>query len=259
MNPSVVKFSANRCITSSMHRLFCLESDIQQNTLQLSQDDSHYLKNVVRLSPKDSLELVTETRLLTVTDLLLSKKHLEFIIKNEAKLPKEEPFHITLAQCLPKQDKFSDILRCCTELGVSAFIPVSSDRSIPKIEKQQEKIQRWTSVLNSAASQSKQFKCPKMLPFATLKELDTAPYDCILIFWEVEKKPLKHVLNTIQSHSVKRILVVIGPEGGLSTEEVDYLVKKGGLSVSLGKTILRVEHAGLAAISQIKYALENND
>jgi 16S rRNA (uracil1498-N3)-methyltransferase len=247
-----------------MLRLFIEKtSEIQSNKLNLKPETYHYLKNVLRLQTNSELALVIKKKtLLTISVESIENNILSFKIINEEKLLNFSLPHITVAQCLPKQSKFSDILRKCTEIGVSTFIPIISDRVIsrPDTKKKQSKHQRWQKVIENAASQSKQIDIPKLLPIKTFAEfLDISknyPANQKLVFWEEEKTlHLKYFLQTIPTDPPPSFLILIGPEGGLSSEETTKLQTFGFNSVTLGPTILRVENAALVASANILYEL----
>ena len=178
------------------------------------------------------------------------------------------PVEIHLVQSLPKGDKIGDIIQSCTELGVSRITPVISERSVswPDAGSAARKQERWQAIAESAATQSRQWRCPPVDAIVRLSDwrLD-GDYDVTLVCWEEAdlKASLKSLLiactpqmvSRFESNQTLRVLIVIGPESGLSENEVAVLKDKGLTPVSLGQTILRVEHAGFYACAQIRYEM----
>ena len=145
------------------------------------------------------------------------------------------------------------IVQKCTELGVSEIIPVVSERSVAKGEKSG----RWQKIAKEAAEQSGRALIPKISALTDFKSLlkKKNEFDLALIPWELEKtNKLKAIL---QNSSPKNIIILIGPEGGFSSQEIEQAKAAGFIPVSLGKRILRAETAGLAILSMIMYELDN--
>jgi 16S rRNA (uracil1498-N3)-methyltransferase len=243
-----------------MFRIFVEKNDIGDNRLLLNSNTSHYLNRVIKVRKGDNLEVViTGQILLEVCIEAINQKELMFTIIKEEKIEPKNKLRIILAQCLPKQDKMTDIFKKCTEVGVGEIYPILSERVITKLDAKtgQKKLDRWAAAVISAASQSKQTKVPFIHSIRGIQDMAKTEKENALklIFWEEEKDhSLKAVLRN-HSEKIDSIIAVIGPEGGLSKKEVDDLKQAGFISVSLGTSILRVENAGLVAISNILYEL----
>ncbi|HEY6409498.1 MAG TPA: 16S rRNA (uracil(1498)-N(3))-methyltransferase [Ktedonobacteraceae bacterium] len=197
----------------------------------------------------------------------------------------ESPVRVVLYQGLLKSARFEWILEKGTELGVSAFAPVHFRRSMAGLEEAgTAKLQRWQRIIQEAAEQCGRARLPELLPIRPLKRaLDAiSPGALAFIPWEQEhSKSLREALETSivgltlavnpspvvnPSHSVatqktlsqtEKITVVlfIGPEGGLMSEEVALAQQYGVQVVTLGPRILRAETAALAAVANVMYAL----
>lgn len=166
-----------------------------------------------------------------------------------------EPVHrVTLFQCLPKTGKMETVIQKGTELGLFALRPVVSERCVALPGRDfDKKRERYQKVAEEAAKQSRRGIIPEILPAVSLKDADLTPFDTVLLAYEEEHTvSLKQALGT----SGKEIAVLIGPEGGFSEEEVEMLLAKGAVSISLGPRILRTETAGPAAIAEILFFLE---
>ena len=146
---------------------------------------------------------------------------------------------------------------------MSEFIPVSFKRSIVKLLGKDEikKIDRWNKISEIASKQCERDIIPKVRKIETVKEIcnQINNYDIVLVAYELEKenyiknelKKLKKIKNNY------KIAIIIGPEGGIETEEAEILKKAGAKIVSLGKRILRTETVAMQVSSIIMYELEN--
>ncbi len=175
---------------------------------------------------------------------------------------KELNCQITLFQGVPKQGKMEIIVQKTTELGITEIVPVFMDRTVVNDNgKMTKKIERWQKVCEEAAKQSKRGVIPKVsgnIEFSKMVE-QLEQFDVILFPYEDEEKTtIKKYLKNLnkENKKVKNIAVVIGPEGGFSEKESRCLIEKNIQPVSLGKTTLRTETAGMVAISMIIYELE---
>ena len=167
-----------------------------------------------------------------------------------------EPFtKLTLLLCLTQREKFEWILQKCTEIGVSAFVPVISSRSLVQSVKEVEgKLERWQRILSEAAEQSHRGIVPELRPVLRFDEAIKLPElseSCRLIPWEEEKGVgLRAALLEKPSNGVS---LLIGPEGGFSEAEVVNAKSAGFTPVTLGPRILRMETAAMAAAALVLY------
>jgi len=173
---------------------------------------------------------------------------------------KESAIYIHLVQAVPKGPKLDFIIQKTTELGINAITPVISDRSVVRIEKDraEEKLRRWKKIAIEAAQQSNRLDVPDMaLPISFHDYMASFKKgDLNLLLYEGEKKTgIKEVLTAAQEakSEIKTIILLIGPEGGFSHEEVEMAVEAGFTPVSLGDLILRTETAPIAALSILRY------
>jgi 16S rRNA (uracil1498-N3)-methyltransferase len=162
---------------------------------------------------------------------------------------------IVLAQGVPKGQKMDFVVEKATELGVSRIVPVETERSVPEGGRA-GKVERWRRLARAAAAQSGRTEVPAVddaLPWAQLEGAVRAA-GVALVPWELaETIPLRESLPALLN-GVSSVLVAIGPEGGLTHDEVAQARAWGARPISLGKRILRTETAGLVACSAILYA-----
>ncbi|NQY74089.1 MAG: RNA methyltransferase, partial [Candidatus Margulisbacteria bacterium] len=214
-----------------------------------------------KLAPKDTLQIVVQGQeILTVTITTIHSKSFSYTILNRSPIH-DAQHRFTLAQALPKQDKMTDIFKKCTEIGVSEFIPVLTERCVSRPKDTTHKITRWKKAIESAASQSKQQDIPLLHNMKHLKEfisyINTNPHDIMIVPWE--ETELDQGLSALipKNNTPTSVCVFIGPEGGLSITEIKQLQAVGFKTCSLGLYILRTENAGFFTFSQIRFALQS--
>ena len=172
----------------------------------------------------------------------------------------ELPCEITLYQGLPKADKMELIIQKAVELGVSRIVPVSTKRSIVKLDdkKAGAKIGRWQGIAEAAAKQSKRDVIPEIGGVMTLREAlaEAADFEVSMMPYE-NAEGMAFTRNLLeQIKPGQRIAIFIGPEGGFDDSEVEAALERGTQPVTLGRRILRTETAGLAMLSMLVYVLE---
>lgn len=176
---------------------------------------------------------------------------------------------VVLVQGLAKGDKMDAVIRHATELGVSAFVPFSCERSVVKLDAKRaaSRRERWQAIAKSAAMQSGQPSVPEVALPSSLEQVCelVRAATAVLVCWE-EASGTASLGQALRSGmqacacadpADARIAVVVGPEGGLSAREVDTLVNQveRGFLVSLGQSILRTETAGVVAPALVLYEL----
>jgi 16S rRNA (uracil1498-N3)-methyltransferase len=154
----------------------------------------------------------------------------------------ESRLSVTLAQALPKGEKLDDIVRAGTELGVSHFLLFPSDRTVVKWDaaKLADRLRRLEAIAIEAAEVSYRVKVPHFSTAENLQSVLAAHPDADVLS-EAEGLPQRLARSRIGNR-----LIVIGPEGGWSPRERDWI---GDLAVTIGPRVLRVEHAAIAACS----------
>jgi len=215
--------------------------------------DVHYLKDVLRIKPGDEIEILDGNgTIYSATINNIQKDKIKLDIIRSSKSETEPAVGITLAQSLPKAKKMDFIIQKCTELGVAEIIPVITERSISK----GEKTARWQKIAIEAAEQSGRASIPKVASLIDFKSLlkKAKEFDLALIPWEMEKT--NRLKTILQKSSFRNIIMLIGPEGGFSSQEVAEAKAAGFIPISLGKRILRAETAGMAMLSMMMYELD---
>jgi 16S rRNA (uracil1498-N3)-methyltransferase len=187
--------------------------------------------------------------------ILLDKKLCKVEIIKELETT-ENIFNLTIAQSLIKKDNFELVLQKTTELGVKGIIPLQAERSIIKIDDFTKKKERYSLIVKEASEQSERVSVPDIHNLAKIEEINYEDYDYVFLAYAREDKDnsLMKALKELNQNS--KVLFLIGPEGGFSKQELEFLKDKA-ISVSLGNTILRSETASIYVASVFRFLMEN--
>ena len=216
--------------------------------LYLNDNDLYHIKTVMRMKDKDKIEIVYNHEL-----------YLCELVNNQGKIIKKEGYNliskpnITLVIPLLKEQKMDLILQKSTELGVDTIIPVVMSHSVVKLDetKETKRIERWQKICKEASEQSKRLDIPVVSRICKLQDLKSLEGVKLTCSTSEKSQNLKNYLKKCQNYD--RIILVIGPEGGLSKEEEKYLKEIGFTSISLGDRIMRVETVPLFLLSVFNY------
>lgn len=236
--------------------------------LRLSKDDAKHAR-VLRLAPGEHVAVVDASRDYFECEIVDFSDAIPLVkIARHLDAP-DEGASVLLVQGLPKGDKLESVIRHATEIGVSGFVPMKCARSIVKLDdkKAASKQDRWASIAKSAAMQSGRAYVPEVTLPKTLKEVCAllSEATAVLICWEEApgtaslKEALQKGLKACGCECLRdaRVAVVVGPEGGLTDDEVRALLECNPRAslVTLGSSILRTETAGLIGPALAIYEL----
>ena len=245
-----------------MTRFFVKPEQIVGEFVYLDGDDAHHLRVVLHAQPGTKIAVLDGSGQewpAALTELGKTKATAQL---REPFQPNTEPsVQVTIAQALPKvAEKMEQVWQRGTEIGAAGFWAYSSERSLTHLtgERQDKRQGRWAAIVKTAAEQAHRAVLPTLQMSGDLRDVlaSTPEYNLALLAYEGETHvELKGILAE-QETPPKRILVIIGPEGGFSDSEVKAAKKAGVSTVSLGPRILRTETAALVLVSQIIYALE---
>lgn len=243
---------------------FLLPPDFDgQHRFELTGKDYHYLCRVRRVKVGAEFPGVDRSGnrfLLRVTDITERVCAVEVRVLDSS--DPDSSLDITLFQCLPRGTKMDLIVRQATEAGVSRIFPVLSRYSVPKIDVERQanrrtRVDRWTRIAREAVQQSGAAHVPDVSP--------PIAFEQILHYFEPDDEnlglffhqaPLEHrTLHGYLGARPHRIAMVIGPEGGLSAEEIALLRDHGFAPVYLGSQVLRAETAAIYAIAAVQIVL----
>jgi 16S rRNA (uracil1498-N3)-methyltransferase len=231
------------------HRFFVPAATLATDPVTITGEALHHLRAVLRLGQGDEVLLLDglggccRVRLETVGRVHAVATVLVRWTEVEAPCP------LRLLQALPKGDKFELVLQKGTELGVTVFQPLRSERTLARAES--SRYPRWERIVSEAARQSRRPGRPRLEPLRSLAEaLATVAEPLRLVLWEESARPLAEVLPAAPPAGVA---LLVGPEGGFAVDEVAAVEAAGFVPVHLGPRILRTETAGLAVTAVLQY------
>ncbi len=248
-----------------MPKFFISQEQIDGNNLKIKGKDVNHIRNVLRKKINDEITVCNidnqKDYLCTINE--LEKEYINCTIVTELEKNVESNVKLTILQGLPKADKMELIIQKSVELGVTEIIPIEMKRCVVKLQEKDKikKVQRWQKISEVASKQCGRNIIPKIGQVMSLKNICNLidNYDIVLVAYENEKeKSIKQILKEIKNNYSKeiKIAVLIGPEGGISLEEIEALTESGAMTMSLGKRILRTETVTLNVASIIMYELD---
>lgn len=245
-----------------MQRYFVEE--INESGVTIIGDDVHHITRVMRMNVGEKI-ICSDQKGTTVVCKITEITN-ESILADvvEWKMDSSElPIKITIASGLPKGDKLEYVIQKGTELGAHEFVPFNAARSIVKWDekKASKKVERWNKIAKEAAEQSHRTFVPFVHEPVNIKELllESKTYNQKVIAYEEEAKKgemsnLRKIFDSLQDG--QSLLVVFGPEGGLTDKEVNQLKEIGFIACGFGPRILRTETAPLYILSAASYYFE---
>lgn len=245
-----------------MFNFFAKENADANGRFYISGNDYNHINNVLRMKEGDEFLVSVDgkSHLCTLETVDSNTATAKIICENYQTT--ELPVHIHLFQGLPKADKMELIIQKCTELGICEITPVEMNRCVVKLEekKKKSKTERWQSIAESAAKQSKRNLVPKInspVAFASVVE-NSNDFDLFLVPYESKDgmNSTEQALKKIQKGC--KIAILIGPEGGFDDKEIAKCEEKNMNIISLGKRILRTETAAITSVAMCMLYSELN-
>lgn len=240
-----------------MHRFFVKKQSILKDRITLLGEDVQHISKVLRLKCGDRIVLCDGegTDYITAIE-SMNKDSIGTIILEKEASRGEPDIDTVLYQGIPKSTKMDTIIQKCTEMGIKRIVPVSTVRTVVRLESEKDerkKVERWTKIAEEAAKQSGRGIIPIVdMPVNLQQALSFATeLDLVIIPYELEEVlPIKEVISKTK---IRSIGFFIGPEGGFEPSEMEKAREMGAVPVTLGRRILRTETAGIAVLASIMY------
>ena len=243
-----------------MHKFFVEDNQIDNEKIIIKNDDYNHIANVLRMKKGDIILITNkeskETYNCEIDEIDSNEVICNILNKEDKEI--ELSVNIDLFQGLPKADKMEYIIQKCVELGVHKIVPVNMKYCIAKIKDEDKKNLRWNKISEVASKQSKRNIIPRIENSINISTLcnEIKKYDLAIVAYENEENiTLKNILKE-ENSNIKNIAVIVGPEGGISTDEIEKLEENGAKIVSLGNRILRTETAPITILSMMVYEYE---
>ena len=240
-----------------MHRFFLPQ--LYAEEMYIEGVDARHISKVLRMQPGAKLQIVSDDGVSAVAEITAIDSERVSVRCLEKLAESHEPrVKLVLAQGLAKGEKMDFIIQKAVEMGAYSVIPVAMEHSVVRLDgaKAAKKVERWQKIAESAAKQSKRDILPQVQAVQSMGEmLASCTCQTKIIAYECEDRlSLKAALKAAEAAGgISELLLIIGPEGGISESELEQARQAGAVPVSLGRRILRAETAGLVAISAIFY------
>ncbi|MBL7481651.1 16S rRNA (uracil(1498)-N(3))-methyltransferase [Legionella bononiensis] len=219
--------------------------------VELSPEAGQHVAVVLRMQAGDPLTLFCgDNREFSAVIEHVKKKQVKVLITSINEKNRESPLRIHLAQAISKGDRMELVMQKSVELGVASITPLITERCAVKLDKERmaKKLHQWQSIVIAACEQSGRNVIPTVHPPVPLEDYlgFVHPSFKFILHPEGNKTWRDYVIN--QSD----ITLIIGPEGGLTDEEIKLACKSDYLPLSLGPRILRTETAAITALSVLQ-------
>ena len=240
-----------------MSRFYVSPNSVKESKIYVGKEESHHIIDVMRLQKGDSITAFDGTG--KEYDGRISSIENKRVVIDVSKIKivdKKRSISISLAQAIPKKDKMDLIVQKATELGVDEIFPIESSRTVVKSkgERGKRKIERWQKIAVEASKQCGRTELPEVRDITYFDAIFDyiTKYDLTIMPCVPEKfVTLKSALKNIDRPN--KVLVIIGPEGGFSEEEINRACEEGALLVTLGNLILKSDTAAIATLSILNH------
>ncbi|MBQ9448622.1 MAG: 16S rRNA (uracil(1498)-N(3))-methyltransferase [Acholeplasmatales bacterium] len=241
-----------------MQKYFISEEDFANN--RITSDDVFHIKNVMRGKIGDEVLVGCNGKSYLVKLTKISSE-VNFEIVEEKIGNHELPISVSIYQGYPKSDKIEEIIKHSTELGATSIVPTLMKRSVFKLDekKKDSKLIRFQRIAKEAAEQSFRDVVPEIKDIVKLNRVDFSAFNKRILCFEEDAKEgeasnFKSVITSLEPGD--NVAVVIGPEGGIDLDEVEWLKSQGFVSCAVGPRILRTETVVFYVLSAISYEME---
>lgn len=245
-----------------MRRFFVDGRAAVGETVRLPESEGSHISRVLRLGPGAMVELLDGSGVIYLARLVKTGRQVVAEILEAKRDPAMAgSVQLVLAQGQLKGQKMDMVVQKCTELGVNRLVPFWSSRCQGKLQELQgaKKLERYQRIVESACKQCLRPDLMTIDAPVSWDDLLAAWPDAEgrvrLLFWEEEREQTLH--DIVLPEAVREMVVVLGPEGGLSPAETESAIRQGWRTVSLGRRILRAETATLAAATLAQYLVGN--
>jgi 16S rRNA (uracil1498-N3)-methyltransferase len=218
------------------------------HTCQLDDNAAQHVGRVLRMQPGQELQLFNgDGHDYQATIVEAGKKQVTVEVTGDTPNATESPLEITLGQTLSKGDRMDYAVQKAVEMGVTRIVPLTTERCDVKLkgDREDKRLRHWQQVAISAAEQCGRARVPDILPVMTLEQwfADAETCDLKLVLHHRTEKSLDSLARPTS------VALMIGPEGGLTADEIASAEHAGFLPVALGPRVLRTETAPVAAMA----------
>ena len=243
-----------------MRRLFY--KGLLADTIEITGSDAHHLMHVMRAKAGQEVTVVDDEGSVARMEMTAFREDaVTLVLKERLAANTESSLELVLAQCLLKADKMDYVVQKAVELGVTEIVPVKSHNCVVRYDAKKAAARqvRWQKIAEEAAKQCGRTALTEVTPITDLSSLikeNSDKEDTEIVFCYENEDEIT-VKSCLQAAKGKRLILLIGPEGGFTLDEAQAVQDAGGRAVTLGPRILRAETAAVAAVTVAQY--ENGD
>ncbi|ADN00153.1 predicted protein [Dickeya dadantii 3937] len=223
----------------------------QGGETDLSEDAANHVGRVLRMSAGQALQLFDGSNQVFDAEIVQAgKKNVRVRYAAGQTENRESPLHLHLGQVMSRGEKMEFTIQKSIELGVNVITPLLSERCGVKLdgERLEKKIAQWQKIAIAACEQCGRNRVPEIRPVQTLESWCAEPDNGLKLNLHPRAA---HSINTLPL-PVSRIRLLIGPEGGLSADEIAMTATQGFTDILLGPRVLRTETTALTAITALQ-------
>jgi 16S rRNA (uracil1498-N3)-methyltransferase len=236
-------------LVSQLQRLAIAPEQFQGQGISLTSQQHHYLQDVLRLRTGDRFIAMNGQGQLWLAELLGTLMQARVIVPLAQET--ELAFPVMVLAAPPKGNHFDEVVRSCTEMGVSQIVPLLSERTL--LKPSEHKLQRWRRIATEAAEQAHRQRIPQILDAISLSQVLGDQDFQNSRLWQkyicTVDASVPHLLHRLSTVSAAGIAIMIGPEGGWTPTEIEQAEATGYQGVSLGRRTLRAVTATGMAVS----------
>lgn len=216
--------------------------------LMLDEYASHHLVKVLRFLQGQEITLFNGDGKNYLATLVRVRKYCEVEVHTCTQNTSESKLDITLVQSIAKGEKMDFLMQKSVELGVNKIIPIFSQRCVVRLkgEKLQKRMAHWQKIIIGACEQSGRSIVPSLAPAMNFEDFINTEFGNGFVLHHRAKHSL------LEMNKVSQATIIIGPEGGLSNQEIANANAQGAQSLLLGSRVLRTETASLATIANMQ-------
>ncbi|ONI44290.1 hypothetical protein AN641_07565 [Candidatus Epulonipiscioides gigas] len=244
-----------------MPKYFVDSSNIKEDTILITDDNFHHIKNVMRFNLQDELTIGNKENInykCVIEEIgkdFIKAKILETFMANT-----EPSIEVVLFAPLIKGDKMELVIQKAIEIGATKIIPIYTKNCVVKLEAEKKttsKLERWNKIAESASKQSGRGVIVSVeMPMDFKNALSFAKENFEINIIPYEKEQSINIKTALRDNTFSGIGIFIGPEGGFDKDEIALSEQFNVVSVSLGQRILRSETASIVSIALVIYELE---